>query len=79
MTVCGAVCRTLVNGRVVKEKTQLRHGARVLLGNNHLYRLSCPVAAGGVHCEGVPVLCVMCALQESWKESRWSQWTTREL
>lgn len=31
-----------MNGQVVSEKTQIKHGARVLLGNHHLYRLSCP-------------------------------------
>lgn len=34
--------RTLVNGQAVTEKSPLRHGARILLGNNHLFRLSCP-------------------------------------
>ena len=34
--------RTLVNGQPVTEKSPLRHGARILLGNNHLFRLSCP-------------------------------------
>ena len=38
--------RTRVNGRVVTEKTKLRHGSRILLGNNHLFRLSCPKLAG---------------------------------
>ena len=36
------VHRTLVNGQSISEKTQLHHGARILLGNHHLYRLSCP-------------------------------------
>ena len=31
-----------MNGQIVSEKTQIHHGARVLLGNHHLYRLSCP-------------------------------------
>ena len=39
--------RTLVNGRSVTERTQLKHGARILLGNNHLFRLSCPRVPGG--------------------------------
>lgn len=34
--------RTLVNGIVITERTQLRHGGRILLGNNHLFRLNCP-------------------------------------
>jgi len=34
--------RTLVNGKVVTERTKLCHGYRVLLGNNHFFRLSCP-------------------------------------
>ena len=38
--------RTLVNGQSVTEKTQIHHGARILLGNHHLYRLSCPRPAG---------------------------------
>ncbi len=38
--------RTLINGRIVSEKEQVRHGARILLGNNHLFRLSCPGGAG---------------------------------
>ena len=40
------VLRTRVNGRMVTERTQLRHGYRILLGNNHLFRLSCPKIAG---------------------------------
>lgn len=38
--------RVLINGRVITEKEQVRHGARILLGNNHLYRLSCPGGVG---------------------------------
>eukprot|EP00731_Ephydatia_muelleri_P010946 Em0005g1532a len=34
--------RTLVNGIVITDRTQLRHGGRILLGNNHLFRLNCP-------------------------------------
>ena len=26
----------------MSERVQVRHGGRILLGNNHLYRLSCP-------------------------------------
>ena len=35
-----------MNGQSVSERTQIHHGARVLLGNHHLYRLSCPRQAG---------------------------------
>ena len=35
-----------MNGQGVSERTQIHHGARVLLGNHHLYRLSCPRQAG---------------------------------
>ena len=31
-----------MNGVSVTEKIQVKHGGRILLGNNHLYRLSCP-------------------------------------
>lgn len=31
-----------MNGASVTERAQVKHGARILLGNNHLYRLSCP-------------------------------------
>uniref|UniRef100_T1J0U1 Kinesin-like protein KIF13A n=1 Tax=Strigamia maritima TaxID=126957 RepID=T1J0U1_STRMM len=34
--------RTCVNGSVVKSKTLLRHGDRVLWGNNHFFRVNCP-------------------------------------
>lgn len=39
-------CRTLVNGVSVTERVQVKHGGRILLGNNHLYRLSCPATGG---------------------------------
>ena len=47
MSVCVCVCvcvppRTLVNGQPVKDRVPVRHGGRILLGNNHLFRLSCP-------------------------------------
>ena len=48
--------RTLVNGRSVTERTQLKHGDRILLGNNHLFRLSCPRLPGGVRGREVGVL-----------------------
>ena len=31
-----------MNGVSVTERTPLAHGSRILLGNNHLFRLSCP-------------------------------------
>ena len=31
-----------MNGVSVTERTNLPHGSRILLGNNHLFRLSCP-------------------------------------
>ncbi|XP_076339669.1 kinesin-like protein KIF13A isoform X2 [Tachypleus tridentatus] len=37
--------RTCVNGSVITTKTQLRHGDRVLWGNNHFFRVNCPKAA----------------------------------
>ena len=37
--------RTCVNGQVVTERTQLLHGDRILLGNNHFFRLNCPHTA----------------------------------
>ena len=30
----------------VTERVQVKHGGRILLGNNHLYRLSCPHTVG---------------------------------
>ena len=38
--------RTLVNGKIITEKTKLYHGYRVLLGNNHFFRLSYPKLKG---------------------------------
>lgn len=35
-----------MNGVSVAEKVQVKHGGRILLGNNHLYRLSCPHTVG---------------------------------
>ena len=35
-----------MNGVSVTERVQVKHGGRVLLGNNHLYRLSCPYGGG---------------------------------
>ena len=34
--------RTLVNGHHVTERVPTKHGDRILLGNSHLFRLSCP-------------------------------------
>ena len=34
--------RTCVNGQVVTDRTQLRHGDRILWGNNHFFRINCP-------------------------------------
>ncbi|XP_066450989.1 kinesin-like protein KIF13B isoform X2 [Eleutherodactylus coqui] len=34
--------RTLVNGSVVTQPTQLQHGDRILWGNNHFFRISLP-------------------------------------
>ncbi|XP_065651766.1 kinesin-like protein KIF13A isoform X6 [Hydra vulgaris] len=36
--------RTCVNGQVVKERTQIRHGDRILWGNHHFFRINCPHA-----------------------------------
>ncbi|XP_067139830.1 kinesin-like protein KIF13A isoform X3 [Centruroides vittatus] len=36
--------RTCVNGSIITDKTQLRHGYRVLWGNNHFFRVNCPKA-----------------------------------
>ncbi|CAG2178093.1 unnamed protein product, partial [Oppiella nova] len=34
--------RTCVNGSVITERTALKHGDRILWGNNHFFRLNCP-------------------------------------
>ena len=34
--------RNCVNGSVVTERTLLRHGDRILWGNNHFFKVSCP-------------------------------------
>ena len=34
--------RTCVNGFVITERTALKHGDRILWGNNHFFRLNCP-------------------------------------
>ncbi len=44
--MCMCVYRTLVNGVSITERVQVKHGGRILLGNNHLYRLNCPAMGG---------------------------------
>ncbi|KAL5013425.1 hypothetical protein ScPMuIL_007695, partial [Solemya velum] len=34
--------RTCVNGSVIKQKTWVKHGDRILWGNNHFFRINCP-------------------------------------
>ena len=34
--------RTCVNGSVIRDKTALSHGDRILWGNNHFFKVSCP-------------------------------------
>ncbi|CAG5122792.1 unnamed protein product, partial [Candidula unifasciata] len=34
--------RTCINGSVIREKHRVRHGDRILWGNNHFFRLNCP-------------------------------------
>ena len=36
------LCRTCVNGSPIDSKTRVRHGDRVLWGNNHFFRLNIP-------------------------------------
>ena len=38
--------RTCVNGKLVEEKTLLKHGDRILWGNNHYFRINCPRPPG---------------------------------
>ncbi|XP_064484970.1 kinesin-like protein KIF13A isoform X2 [Ornithodoros turicata] len=38
--------RTCVNGSAISTKTQLRHGDRLLWGNNHFFRVNCPKISG---------------------------------
>ena len=45
ITPLSAAC-TLVNGKIITERTQLCHGYRVLLGNSHFFRLTCPKIKG---------------------------------
>lgn len=37
-----ANARSCVNGSPVSEKTQLRHGDRIVWGNHHYFRVNCP-------------------------------------
>lgn len=56
--------RTRVNGQIVTSKTQLKHGSRLLFGNNHLYRLSCPRRGGASFDEEEPVMNYEQAMKE---------------
>ncbi len=47
---CGA-SRLCVNGRLISERTRLRHGFRLLVGSNHLFRVNCPRRAEGAEQE----------------------------
>ncbi|XP_033100140.1 kinesin-like protein KIF13A isoform X3 [Anneissia japonica] len=38
--------RTCVNGSIIKSRTALRHGDRILWGNNHFFRINCPRSPG---------------------------------
>ena len=53
-----------MNGQGVSERTQIHHGARVLLGNHHLYRLSCPRQAGEESTETVELMDYEQAMKE---------------
>jgi len=37
---------TCVNGKLVEEKTKVKHGDRILWGNNHYFRINCPRLPG---------------------------------
>ena len=45
-TYVSHICRTCVNGKLVEEKTLLKHGDRILWGNNHYFRINCPRLSG---------------------------------
>ena len=50
-TYVSYICRTCVNGKLVEEKTLLKHGDRILWGNNHYFRINCPRLSGeGIRC-----------------------------
>lgn len=53
-----------MNGQSVSERTQIHHGARVLLGNHHLYRLSCPRQAREESTEAVELMDYEQAMKE---------------
>ncbi|XP_031559004.1 kinesin-like protein KIF13A isoform X2 [Actinia tenebrosa] len=38
--------RTFVNGKELKDRTLLKHGDRILWGNNHFFRINCPRLPG---------------------------------
>ena len=38
--------RTLVNGKIITERTKLSHGCQILLGINHFFQLDCPEQNG---------------------------------
>ena len=49
---------TLVNGKIITERTKLCHGYRVLLGINHFFQLSCPKQKGKFYPSSETVFCV---------------------
>ncbi len=53
--------RTLVNGHRVTDRVIAKHGDRILLGNSHLFRLSCPrqQGEGEGEQEGAPAVQLM--------------------
>jgi kinesin family protein 13 len=46
ITCSQSFSRTFVNGKDVKERTLLKHGDRILWGNNHFFRINCPRLPG---------------------------------
>jgi kinesin family protein 13 len=46
--------RTCVNGSVIKERTLLSHGDRILWGNNHFFKVSCPKRSSSAPAAAVP-------------------------
>ena len=45
--------RTCVNGSVIREKRRVKHGDRILWGNNHFFRLNCPRLANSKCCSSL--------------------------
>lgn len=45
--------RTCVNGRTITSKTKVKHGDRIVWGNNHFFRINCP-KANSPSSEGFP-------------------------